>query len=156
MGVISRLGRTLFGQEGEPRYAILVVDMQDYFLRAFKEGSREELIENHVDLLIEANEKSIPVAAVKYGNGPNMQFTEAILETIEEMRTKEIIIKNGDDSFYNTSLERVLRTWSSNSLIIGGVNANACVKDTAETAKKKVTVSQVQKIFLVKDLLKTI
>lgn len=111
--------------------AIVVVDMQDVFLRELNARVRSELINNQSRLFDLAFKKHIPVIVLEYGkNGLTRGQT---IKQIREGAHNQIlftIIKNSNSGFKETDLDLRLKAHNINKLIVVGVNANGCVQDT--------------------------
>ncbi len=113
--------------------AALIVDMQEYFIRG--ESYRDSLITNQLAVLDWCGTNDVPVVLVEYKNhGPT---TDKILNSWEKLRLKDRVEKSGDDGFYGTDLDDILKRFSSKQQIVMGVNGCACVYQTGFSAKVK-------------------
>ncbi|MBS3117755.1 isochorismatase family protein [Candidatus Woesearchaeota archaeon] len=73
-----------------------------------------------------------PLIALEYqGKG---RTTKRLREIIQEVKRHIFIEKDSDDGFTSGTLENLLRKWDVKFLLITGINAAFCVKETAEGA----------------------
>ncbi|MGC9311020.1 MAG: cysteine hydrolase family protein [Candidatus Aenigmatarchaeota archaeon] len=113
---------------------VIIVDMQENFLRPLEPLRAEMLVGNQLRLLGYCADYDLPVAVLEYsGEGPTQR---EILEAVGRVPRSEYFIRNGFNSgFLNTCLPQTLKSWGVETVIISGVNAHACVFANAEWAK---------------------
>ncbi|MDB5266581.1 MAG: nicotinamidase [Parcubacteria group bacterium] len=118
--------------------AVVVMDMQDFFLKNFPAHIKEKLIAEQGKILRRCIKENIPVVVFEYkAGGKDRGRTTPILEKLIRKVAEEIIIKESNSGFTKTHLDKILRSLKIKNLIIIGVNANACVQDTAIGAMKR-------------------
>jgi nicotinamidase-related amidase len=111
----------------------LVIDMQEGYLEDHPKSRREILIEAQLTTLEFLASRNYPVAVLEFvgnGKGPTIQVLRDKLSTVKF----EYFPKEDSDGFSNVNLSQVLKEWGSRHLIIMGINAFACVKQTAKSA----------------------
>lgn len=150
------------------KYALLIIDMQNDFIKDSSEYSCQMLDNNliqRVKRLIEfSREKEIPVIYTQHSIRPDKSNAEvgepenvrACIagskgwEIIDELKPDEskdhIVIKDKYDAFYGTELGYLLKNKEIDTVIICGVLTNNCVRATAEGAHYRGF-----KIIIVKD-----
>lgn len=111
--------------------AIVVVDMQDVFLRKLNAGVRRELISNQIRLFDFAVRKQLPVIILEYSD-KGLTRGQTINQIRESIYNQELftVVKNSNSGFRETDLDAKLKENNIGKLIIVGVNANGCVQDT--------------------------
>lgn len=121
-----------------PRAVVILVDMQDFFLKTFEKKVRNTLIENQLTVLEFCKKKKIPLVVLEYKTRGIYRgsTTAPLLEKIKAT-PHTLIIKEKNSGFTNTNLEQILKDWKIKNLFIIGINANACVQDTAISALKR-------------------
>ena len=132
------------------RTALLVLDMQNYFLDEKSHAyipATDAIIDNINKLVISSRKKDIPVFFTRHindesdsgnmgkwwndiirQNDPGSQLSDK-LETYGE-----IIIKSQYDAFYKTELEHKLLSYGISDILITGVMANLCCETSARSA----------------------
>jgi len=108
----------------------LVIDMQPEFLKEVVE--KKELIECQSQVLHYCRKNNIAAIAVEYTN--NGRTVQPLRKHIAKVPKHAIITKSAPDGFSNSELEKILRGWGADMLLLMGVNASLCVKDTAQGA----------------------
>lgn len=114
--------------------AVVLIDMQDDFI-----GENEEkkgLIPNQISLLNFCRTQSIPLILVEYSN--HGKTNKMLMSEIDKLPPAIVhkIMKSTDDAFERTNFKDLLMKLQKNTLLLTGVNACACVYDTAVTAVK--------------------
>ncbi len=110
----------------------LIIDMQPYFLDKIEHGKRSRLLEaqiESVECLVEAN---IPTIVLEYDN--EGETHESIKGKCGELKVCKYIAKHYDDGFRETDLKDILDHWNLSKLIVMGINASFCVKETVRNA----------------------
>ena len=125
--------------------AVLVVDMQDYFLRgSFLErmgehtSEIEEELPYQLEILKAAKSKQLPIFVVEYADDWNTRYgatTEKIQRELQSYQGVQTLKKSTDDAFESTDLVQRLDEKRVQRLIIMGVNASSCVLETAVSAE---------------------
>lgn len=115
--------------------AVLIIDMQKVFLEDIDGKERRRLIESQAEILNYCAEHDIPIVVVEYrGCGKTIR---ELKRRIKKVPRQEFVTKNVNNGFRNPELEEALKTWGVKKIILMGVNASACVIETAEGAIKK-------------------
>jgi nicotinamidase-related amidase len=118
--------------------AIILVDMQDFFLKNFKKNVRSKLVDNQLKVLERCKKEKIPLIVLEYKTRGiyRGKTTPALSEKIKSIY-HNTIIKENNSGFTNTDLGKTLDDLKIKKLFIMGINANACVQDTAISALKR-------------------
>jgi len=115
-------------------YALLVIDMQRYFVShlAPEEAARE--IPNQIEVIRAAQRNDIPVFVLQYlGCGPTI---EPLMDVISGSEY-HLVIKAADDGFPYTNLDELLKEGGVGTLVLAGINASFCVLSTARGAVER-------------------
>ncbi len=133
------------------RSALLIIDMQEYFLEATSHAyipSAETILPGVKKIISIYSKKNLPVIFTLHSNtkenacmmekwwpkllpeGSPESHIPAELELAEGI----IIEKNQYDAFYNTNLEQILHEKNISQVIICGVMTNVCCETTARSA----------------------
>lgn len=112
--------------------ALILVDMQDFFLKNFSPVIKRNLITRQgyvIDLCIR---KNVPLIVLEYkAGGIDRGKTTPALEQKIRKAKQEIIIKENNSGFTKTTLHEILKGLGIKEIVLMGVNANGCVQDTA-------------------------
>ncbi len=113
------------------KIGLLLIDMQQPFLDEITRREKKKLFSSQKRLIQECD---IPVVVLEYlGKGMTVRkLRKAIRKTV----IFKTIIKGDDDGFWKTELEEELRKLGIDTLILAGINADACVMATASSALK--------------------
>ncbi len=109
--------------------AVLVIDMQEKYLRFVSEQKRKTIVKSQIDLLNECVIQDIPAVLVEYEN--NGETINGIFGAWSKVPVKNLIIKPTENAFCKTRLERILDDWNTEEVIIAGVETSVCVYRTA-------------------------
>jgi len=116
--------------------AVLVVDMQDYFLRDAQDSEEVKyLIDRQLEVLGICLTEGIPVGVLEYGG---INRTRRELRNFARNFPKgnvKTFVKQKNNGFSNKHLRPWLRDRNVDSVGLLGVNADACVLETAIGAK---------------------
>ncbi len=118
--------------------AVVVVDMQDFFLGNVNFSVKKELFENQRKVLSLCNKNKIPVIFLEYGDGGvSRGYTNSVLKRSIDKSLATVIVKDSNSGFTNPYLGKLLNDLSIKRIILMGINANGCVQDTAIGAVKR-------------------
>lgn len=120
--------------------AVLVIDMQEFFLKNLDPDIRTKLIDSQIDVLRYCALHNIPVVVLE-----NQKEDSEIRTTVQELKDYIDLVprhlyidKYKNNGFTNPTLKEILREWGSNNLYFMGVNATACIKATWRGARKSL------------------
>lgn len=119
-----------YSEKHTGRTAALVIDMQEDFLIGTYQ--KERMISSQLEVLEFFVMYGLPVALTEFKG--NKSTIKPIIEKLNRCEKKAYISKEEDDSFSNPKLLRKLKKWDISNLILMGVNANSCVKQTTYSA----------------------
>jgi nicotinamidase-related amidase len=120
------------------KLCIAVVDMQQNYLKHLIERERKKLIRTQISFLEEILPKDIPILVFEGQNPHDVKYEGTIpelREVINKSRRKYFSEKECDDGFtYYPLVDKKLQEWRIESVCFTGINAAACVQDSAEGA----------------------
>ncbi len=114
------------------KLAVLLIDMQDFFLKEVSEEEKKSEIPYQLEVLDYCKDNNIPVFVLEYLECG--ETTRILKEKVDSLPVKEYVTKSRNDGFFKTNLETKLRSYGIESILLIGVNASGCVKETAEGA----------------------
>lgn len=112
--------------------AILLIDMQDYFLKGIDPAEKEKEIPYQIEVLDYCKKNEIPVFILEYKDYGST--TSILREKLNELTDKTYIIKLNENGFIDTDLADRLNQKGVKNLLLMGINASACVLNTAKGA----------------------
>lgn len=120
------------------RLAVILIDMQDFFLKNFNPEVRKVLVSNQLKVLEACQKRNVPVIVLEYKAGGELRgaTTLELRKKVEHIKTA-IIIKDSNSGFTDTNLDEILRGMQCKKLVLMGINANGCVQDTAMSALRR-------------------
>jgi len=128
------------------RYALIIVDMLEEFVRGrLRAEAAEKIVPNVQALLQFARSRGIPVIHAVDSHYPKVdhEFTlwgpHAVrgspeAQIVEELRPVEgeyVVYKRRYDAFFETDLDLLLRELKVDTVIIAGIHTHICVQQTA-------------------------
>lgn len=112
--------------------AVLVIDMQDFWLGEIDNKELETELPYQAEILDYCKANNVPVFVIEYENcGPT---TDYLKKKIDQLPKKYYITKNWTNAFERTELEKKLKETKAETVVLMGVYASACVKETAKGA----------------------
>ncbi len=132
-----------------PRYAVLVIDMLNDFVRGSLKCERAEAIVPRIrKLLEEVRGLGIPVIYANDAHMPKVDHEFRLwgehavkgtwgAEVIDELRPAEgdyVVEKRRYSAFFETGLDMLLRELGVDTVVLTGLHTNMCVKHTAADA----------------------
>lgn len=121
--------------------ALLIIDVQMsmFSYENFRPYKEEELLENLYALINSAREKDVPVIYVQHtsveDNEYNREKATWLIHPMIAPKGDEVVVeKHYCDSFYETTLQEVLKEKGITELIIAGMQSDYCVDTTCRRA----------------------
>jgi nicotinamidase-related amidase len=112
--------------------AVIIIDMQDFFLKNFPATISSDFIDNQKKVINLCLKKKMPFVLLEYKAGGILRGkTISKLEKIISDSSKEVIIKESNSGFTKTNLEEILKILKIKKILLMGLNANGCIQDTA-------------------------
>lgn len=119
-------------KEGIGNVAVLLIDMQEWFLQSIDYSEQRREIPYQLEVLEYCKNNSIPVFVLEYKDcGSTVKILKNKVDSLEK---KVYITKNYDDGFVQTDLAKQLRRNNIDTVLLMGINASACVLSTASGA----------------------
>jgi nicotinamidase-related amidase len=112
------------------RTAVILVDMQDFFLKHIKPGARKDLIENQSRVIKLCAVRKIPLIVLEY-EGVGRGETTSLLQKEIKKASAVVIRKPHNSGFRDTALAELLHSLKTKRIILMGINGSGCVQDTA-------------------------
>lgn len=112
--------------------AVIIIDMQNFFLNNFTPKNRELIIQNQIKVIELCVKKKLPFIILEYKC--RGVFRGKLIKQIDKIiknTYKETIIKESNSGFTKTNLDSILKKLKIKKILIMGINANGCVQDTA-------------------------
>jgi len=127
------------------RYAVLIIDMLEEFVRGRLKAEAAQKIIPHIKTLIEyARKKNIPIIFANDSHYPGIDYEFSLwgphalrgsseARVVEELAPTEqdyVIYKRRYDAFMYTDLDTLLRELKVDTLIVTGIHTHICVQNT--------------------------
>lgn len=121
------------------KIAIIIIDMQDFFLKNFMKEIPPILIKNQLSVIDICISKKIPLIVLEYKCRGIFrgETTKQLNNKIKNIPHSKVLIKENNSGFTDTNLSEILGNIKCKKLLLMGVNANGCVQDTAISAIRK-------------------
>jgi nicotinamidase-related amidase len=113
----------------------VLIDMQQEFVSTLETKTRDELVAAQTAVIRHCVAKDVPLVVLMYRE-QGAVIQELRLE-IRKVPRIAVIVRDEYDGFYRTGLEQTLDMFGAESLLLMGINASCCVRQTAETALQK-------------------
>lgn len=118
--------------------AVIIVDMQDFFLKNLNKSLYKTLVENQLHVINTCLKNKLPFIILEYkcrgiSRGTLIKDLDEKIKNVH----KEVLIKENNSGFTQTKLESILKELRVKKILIMGVNANGCVQDTTIGALKR-------------------
>lgn len=146
MGLKNKLGEYV---------GALVIDMQGNFLDDFSETTSKKesqilrflskdakkMIRTQGEIIYRCGVENVPLYLIRTTDGLTKKCKynpiRPLTDRAVEVKRQYLVTKGYDDSFQGTYLDELLKREDVTTLLLMGINSNACVRDTAKTALKK-------------------
>lgn len=119
--------------------AVVLVDMQGMYVDRLLSEVRGKIINAQKKIIEACADKDIPLIILEYNRCSDCDHeyekTTASLSHLVELVPRTVKIKKRNkDGFEGTDLDKILKNFCAETLILMGIYANACVRKTAESA----------------------
>lgn len=111
------------------KLAVILVDMQDFFLKKVTKGNRERIIPNQLKVFDFCAKNKIPLIVLEYKKRGDT--TKILREKIQKLPHTRTISKEHNSGFRGTDLVEILVEMKVKNILLMGINASGCVQDTA-------------------------
>jgi nicotinamidase-related amidase len=115
----------------EKNIAVILVDMQENFVKKLRKGEQDRIIPNQLAVLRRCRELSIPVVALELRSEVFGKTVEIIRKEVSENPSGCIMEKEYNDGFLKSNLAKHLKSLKVENIFLMGINADYCVRDTA-------------------------
>ncbi|MBI5126601.1 MAG: cysteine hydrolase [Candidatus Taylorbacteria bacterium] len=110
--------------------AVIIIDMQDFFLRNFPVSISNKLLDNQKEIINICVIKKLPFILLEYKAGGIIRG-ETTLKLRKLLKNSKVIIKANNSGFTHTNLDEILRDVHIGTVLLMGLNANGCIQDTS-------------------------
>ena len=119
--------------------AVLLIDMQELFLKDILEEHRKLIVSSQLEVLTYCAETDIPVIVVEYKLIVPEKTIECLLDKVQSVPRNRTAIKITDNAMLSgkPNVRRFLRGFDADYLVLMGIYASGCVFSTALTALDK-------------------
>ena len=121
-------------QAGEDKLAIVIVDMQEHFLNYVSKEELDKEQPNYFKILEYAKKKDIPVVVLEYRLKDYDRTIPELRSEVKSLDQKLFIEKQYNNGFLGTDLGKQLKCAGVEKILIMGIFASYCVRDTANGA----------------------
>ncbi|MFH0951088.1 MAG: isochorismatase family cysteine hydrolase [bacterium] len=120
----------------DPAMAVILIDMQKNFVKKLKPEDKDRIIPKQIAIIRLCADKDIPLFVLEYKNEyeKNGKTIPELKKEIAKVPRAEYIIKHENDGFSEFRLRCWLESYGITKLLLLGINADYCVKQTAESA----------------------
>jgi isochorismate hydrolase len=138
-------GREVYTAEVDlDRVGVMVIDMQDEFLKKIDPDEKEVMFAAQIDLLDVCREYDYPALLLEYTGWGKTQ--KELYQSFQTVPRKAEFMKKVNNGFTHPFLSFTLDMFNIETIVIAGISAPYCVKGTAEVAieedKKIITARQ--------------
>jgi nicotinamidase-related amidase len=126
-------------------FGVVVIDMQEEFIKHLTKEEREDLIKSQVDFLNYCCKKNYPIFFIEYVG--SKKTIKEIDDVKKQFQNWYVFKKTDNGGFKNKKFEKQIDDLGLEYLCFMGGNAIACMRDTIEPAMKRN-----KKIILAKNL----
>ena len=114
--------------------AAIVVDMQTEFVKELRSGEADRIIPKQLEIIRDCNQSNIPIIVLELYRRKFGKTTKIIMNEVKKNPYFLLIQKEWNNGFRETSLNKHLEFLGTKKIFIMGINADFCVKETAEKA----------------------
>ena len=113
----------------EDMLVVILIDMQQYFIRGLKKENKERIIANQIFIIKWCAQENIPIVVLEYEKYG--KTIDVLIKELKEVKYLRVISKSRPDGFYDTKLAYTLNQVNADNLFLMGIDANVCVRSTA-------------------------
>lgn len=114
--------------------AAIVIDMQPGFLKTHNPKSVSKMIENQKEILRYFVSHECPIVSLETMSGTLGSTIDELHDLISEGAPHRTISKKGQNAFFSSDLSDYLGEMGVGRILLMGVHASICVKNTARGA----------------------
>ena len=112
------------------KIAVILVDMQDFFLKRISPSTKKDLITNQSKIIKVCSSRHIPLIVLEYEGTGRGKTISALQKELN--RAMPIVIRKPHNSgFRDTDLASTLEELRVKKVVLMGINGSGCVQDTA-------------------------
>lgn len=120
--------------------ALVLIDCQNTYTRGVMElDGVQAALEEAAALLDRARTAGIPVVHIQHDDGPGSLYdiegeSGSIVDRVAPRDGERLVVKNYPNSFVQTDLDEVLKSYGASNLVLAGFMTHMCVNSTARGA----------------------
>ncbi|MEW6617634.1 MAG: isochorismatase family cysteine hydrolase [Patescibacteria group bacterium] len=107
---------------------VLLIDMQETYL----DGEKRKIIPNQISVIRACKQNNVPLIVIRFGGYG--RIIPELRREIRKLRTVIRLTKWSNSTFETTRIAKILKKFKRKNLLLMGVNACACVLETAKDA----------------------
>lgn len=119
---------------------LVLIDCQNTYTRGVMElDGVEPALDEAATLLDRARTAAIPVVHIQHDDGPGSLYdiegeSGAIVDRVAPRSGEAVVVKNYPNSFVQTDLDDILKSFDATHLVLAGFMTHMCVNSTARGA----------------------
>lgn len=119
---------------------LVLIDCQNTYTRGVMElDGVQPALDEAATLLDRARTARIPVVHIQHDDGPGSLYdiegeSGAIVERVAPRNGESVVVKNYPNSFVQTDLDDILKSFDASHLVLAGFMTHMCVNSTARGA----------------------
>ncbi len=133
---------------GKDKLAIVLVDMQGYFLYYVSQKELDKEQPNYYKILKFAKKNNVPVVVLESQLRKSDRTIPELISVVNSLDQKLLIQKPYNNGFLETDLGKQLKCAGVEKVLLMGIYASYCVKDTANGA-----IRAGLKVYTAKDII---
>ncbi len=116
------------------KLGVVIIDMQPRYLADITTDSRDGIVAGIGDLTTLCKKHNLPIAVIEYADsGKTITAVRNLIKPVPN-RNRRVITKYHCSGFQGTTLDRFLKLRDVDTIVIVGVHASYCIRETAVAA----------------------
>lgn len=115
----------------------LLIDMQSLILKHVPEYEQTKIIDNQIGVLGACSLMDVPLVVLELNPHLLGETIESLKYQVKQVPRHIYVRRRYNDSFRDTDLDHQLKQFLATHLLLMGINASYCVKETAMSALER-------------------